>query len=125
MIKYYPQLFSRLQKNLMSLSFLGSLAVIILFVYNNSIDLLMSDRAGVWGHILAGDSLWEGFHSQHGPHRLGLQYLLSNLGYFTGHGFNTQADLYVNAILIWTLAPAGLWLKWRVTNSFSWELTAK
>lgn len=114
-----PITLTKQQKILITMSGLSSLVILLAFVNHFSIDFLLSDRVMVWKLITEESSWWAGFTAQHGPHRLGLMFILSKLGYLLGGRYNSIPDLYINAVLIWSMVPMGLWLKWKITEVFS------
>ena len=104
----------------LTLTFLSLVFVLIwafYFINKYSIDLLIEDRADWWGFIVNGGGWFEGFFKQHGPHRLGLLFVLSKFSNLISP-LNLTTDLYINAIMMWLTLILGLRLKWKYTRKW-------
>ncbi|MCT4624823.1 MAG: hypothetical protein N4A46_14475, partial [Schleiferiaceae bacterium] len=102
------------------MSMIGAALYLIDFMHHYGIDVLMGDRVDTWTPLLKEESFWSGFFKQHGPHRLGLLFILTKIGYELGLGFDTRFDLFVNAAVIYSIIPLGLLLKYRLTQKFNY-----
>lgn len=117
---FFPKETTPIQKVLFIGSSLASLGMFISFMNSYAVDVLMADRIDTWSSLFNNDSLWDGFIKQHGPHRVGLLFIFSKIGYVLGHSFDTRYDLFVNAAVIWAMIPLGFWVKYRITKTFNW-----
>lgn len=117
---FFPTETKTYQKALVLFSWIISGGILALFSHTYGVDVLMADRLDTWAIFFKDHSFWEGFSEQHGPHRVGMLYVFSAIGYALGNGFDSRFDLYVNALVIWATVPLGLWVKYKITRTFNW-----
>ncbi len=91
----------------------------ILFVNEYAPVILVKDRWGSLSPLFYDRSFWEGFTHQHGPHRMGLAYILFNCT-TTLSDWNGKWDMYVQAGIYIVSAFLAVRLKKKLSGRYQW-----
>jgi len=89
-------------------------------VWNYSVNIFYLDQWDFLGALYKPVSLWKMFNWQHGPPRLGLGLPLMIAGLRLTHA-NQNVLAYMSVVVFALNAAAGLWLKFRLTQRWSWH----
>ena len=89
---------------------------LIFWVHNNAVNVLFSDQWQTFTPLFEGQSLWQIFDRQHGPHRLGISFVVTSFLMKVSH-WNVNYESYFAVGVLAITSVLALILKYKLCSA--------